>query len=57
LRHDPDLQLAFDFAREAELDGVEAEFLEHAFQTNLVVVEVNLVLLEGGDDFGAPTLP
>ena len=36
LRHDPHLQLAFDFARQAELHGVQAQFLEQAFEADLV---------------------
>ncbi len=50
-RHDPNLQLRFDFLAQMHLDGVQAQFLERAFQPHLVGRDGDVVLLQGLDDF------
>ena len=50
-RHDPYLELAFDFARIANFDGVQAEFLERAFEANLIGRQMDVVGFECGHDF------
>src|SRR3954453_15429227 len=50
-RHHPDFQLAVDFARVANLHGVEAEFLERAFEANLIGRQMDVARFERGHDF------
>src|SRR5690606_1932652 len=52
----PHLDFAFDLGRKTNLDGVETQFLEHTLQADLIGVQVDVVLLEGGHNVvGADT--
>ena len=50
-RHDPHLELAFDFARVANFHRVQAEFFERAFEADLVGRQVDVVGFECSHDF------
>ena len=41
---------------EVYFDGVKTEFLQHTFQTNLVIGQSDFILLQGGNDFGGTAL-
>ena len=50
-RHDPDLQLGVDLGVQVDLDRVQAQLLERAFQAHLIGRDVEAGALEGGGDF------
>lgn len=40
--NNPDLQLSFDLLMQVNVDSVESEFLENAFQANLLGSQLNV---------------
>src|SRR5687768_4911746 len=47
-RNDPYLEFRLDLVMEMDADGVQAQFLERAFEPHLIGCDVETGLLEGG---------
>ena len=56
-RHDPDLHFGVDLVAKVDGDGVEAEFLQRAFQPDLVGAMWKLVRFRALATSVAPTEP